>query len=218
MGEGLAADSRRFNGSQPRSGFIRMSMSYRPGPPVLVLPLEAAAALRQQFDCEACGCRYSSVGAAFFCPACGHNSVTSTFAAMVQAVRKSVEHLGRIEEVLCAAESQDAATDAVRQILENGLVKLVAAFQRLAEVLFAKLPNTSAHRPRKNLFQNLPESSAHWRSATGKGYEDVLPVADYRELLVFFQQRHLLAHKEGLVDDDYVRKSGDTTYKAGQKL
>lgn len=33
-----------------------------------------------------------------------------------------------------------------------------------------------------------------------------------------YQQRHLLAHCEGIVDQDYIIKSGDTTYAVGQRL
>ncbi len=33
-----------------------------------------------------------------------------------------------------------------------------------------------------------------------------------------YQQRHLLAHCEGIVDQDYINKSGDTTYAVGQRL
>ena len=47
----------------------------------------AADCLRQHFACESCGCRYSSLGAAFFCPACGHNSAKTTFAKAVHTVR-----------------------------------------------------------------------------------------------------------------------------------
>jgi len=32
------------------------------------------------------------------------------------------------------------------------------------------------------------------------------------------QQRHLLAHRQGLVDEEYVTKSGDTRYRPGQRL
>ena len=38
------------------------------------------------------------------------------------------------------------------------------------------------------------------------------------ELQLFFQQRHLLAHREGIVDQDYITKSGDRSYAIGQKL
>jgi len=33
-----------------------------------------------------------------------------------------------------------------------------------------------------------------------------------------FQQRHLLAHREGVVDQDYIDRSGDTSYRVGQRL
>jgi len=38
------------------------------------------------------------------------------------------------------------------------------------------------------------------------------------QLQLVFQQRHLLAHTQGVVDDDYIRKTGDTRYKSGQRL
>ena len=47
---------------------------------------------------------------------------------------------------------------------------------------------------------------------------------DYNRPAVFVSkfrgalQRHLLAHREGLVDQEYIDKSQDTTYRPGQKL
>jgi hypothetical protein len=38
------------------------------------------------------------------------------------------------------------------------------------------------------------------------------------DLLRLIQQRHLLAHSEGIVDQDYINKSGDKTYAVGQRL
>jgi hypothetical protein len=37
-------------------------------------------------------------------------------------------------------------------------------------------------------------------------------------LNLFFQQRHLLAHREGIVDQEYIDKTHDLTYRPGQKL
>lgn len=37
-------------------------------------------------------------------------------------------------------------------------------------------------------------------------------------LMKLGQRRHLIAHKCGIVDDDYLKKSGDTTQKIGQML
>lgn len=214
----MAADARAFNAGQRRGGLISMSMAVKPSHIPILIPPDAAAAMRQDFLCESCGCRYSSVGAAFFCPSCGHNSAASTFSAAVQTVRATVVNLPSIRLAIEAAADKDAAENTVRQLLENGLVKLVASFQRFAEATFHALPNSSTFQVRKNLFQNLNESTTLWRNATGNGFEGFLTQPEMAELQQFFQQRHLLAHREGIVDQDYITKSGDRSYTVGQKL
>lgn len=214
----LQRDAEQFNRQQPRGGFITMSMSYTPDPTPIVVPPDVAEAMRQEYACELCGCRYSAIGAAFFCPACGHNSARSTFAAAVQTVRAAIATIPAVREAVTAATDPDTAADTVRHIMENGLVKLAASFQRYAEAVFLALPNASLFPVRKNLFQNLAESSQRWRDATGKGYEEILTSGEYNEMNVFFQQRHLLAHREGIVDQQYIDRSGDRSYLPGQRL
>jgi len=217
IGQALSQDANDFNRRQ-RPGFITISMTYEPGTPTLIVPISAAEELRQKFTCEQCGCRYSSLGAAFFCPACGHNSAESTFSQTIEAVQKSLAALPAIREAVQAAADADAARNTAREILENSMGRLVGAFQRLAEVLFDRTPVATTTRHRKNVFQNLTEGSALWRAATGKGYEDLLTPAEIADLVRLFQQRHKLAHSEGIVDQDYIIKSGDTTYTVGQRL
>ena len=195
-----------------------MSMSVEPSRVPILIPPQAAEEMRQDFTCESCGCRYSSIGAAFFCPACGHNSAQTTFLAAVQTVRTTATNLPNIRSAVEELADKDAAENTVRQLLENSLVRLAASFQRFAEAAFHALPNSSTFSIRKNLFQNLNESTAVWRKATGKGYEDHLGPSAMAELHLFFQQRHLLAHREGLVDQGYIDKSGDRSYSIGQKL
>ncbi len=217
IGQALSQDAKDFNRRQ-RPGFINISMSYKPGTPTLIVPISAAEELRQKFTCEQCGCRYSSLGAAFFCPACGHNSAESTFSQTIEAVQKSLAALPAIREAVQAVADADAAKNTAREILENSMGRMVGAFQRIAEALFDRTPAATTTRRRKNVFQNLTEGSALWRAATGKGYEDLLTPAEMADLLRLFQQRHLLAHCEGIVDQDYIIKSGDTTYAVGQRL
>jgi len=217
IGPALSQDASDFNRRQ-RPGFINISMSYKPGTPTLIVPISAAEELRQRFICEQCGCRYSSLGAAFFCPACGHNSAESTFSQTIEAVQKSLAVLPAIQEAVLAAADADAARNTVREILENSMGRLVGAFQRLAEALFDRTPAATTTRRRKNVFQNLTEGSALWLAATGKGYEDLLTPVEMADLVRLFQQRHKLAHTEGIVDQDYITKSGDTTYAVGQRL
>jgi hypothetical protein len=217
IGQALSQDATDFNRRQ-RPGFITISMSYKPSAPSLIVPISAAEELRQKFTCEQCGCRYSSLGAAFFCPACGHNAAESTFAQTIETVRKSLAALPAIREAVQAAADADAAKNTAREILESSIVRMVGAFQRIAEAFFDRAPVATTTRRRKNVFQNLPEGSALWRKATGKGYEDLLTPSEMDDLVRLFQQRHLLAHCEGIVDQDYIIKSGETTYAVGQRL
>ncbi len=94
----LSIDAHRFNSSQ-KPGFIQLSLSVTPSAPPIILPIEAANAMRQKFTCEACGCRYASIGAAFFCVACGHNSVLSTFDQAMATVRNTIAGLAGIREM-----------------------------------------------------------------------------------------------------------------------
>ena len=46
----------------------------------------------------------------------------------------------------------------------------------------------------------------------------MLDPPDLDALKVFFQQRHLLANREGIVDQEYIDRTQDTSYRVGQKL
>ncbi len=137
LGRALGNDSRRFNARQPRGGLIKMSMSYRPGRTSVAVPATATDVMTQEFDCPECHCRYSSVGAAFFCPSCGHNSVLETFKNSVETVRKTMDALPGIREAIAEETGENVAEDSIRHITENGLVKLVSSLQRYAEALFS---------------------------------------------------------------------------------
>lgn len=201
-----------------RGGLISLSLTYKPAPPIVALPPNVAESLRQKFTCEACGCRYAAVGAAFFCPACGHNSAISTFHDTVSTVRSAIASLPQLRDTLAATSDTDTAERTVLWMVENCLTQGVAAFQRLAEALFEALPGALEVKLRKNVFQNLEEGSQLWLTHTGHRYEDILTGDEKAELARLFQQRHLLTHSGGLVDKEYRQKSGDTTYCVGQRL
>lgn len=49
-------------------------------------------------------------------------------------------------------------------------------------------------------------------------FEESLSTFSPRLVKVLYQKRHILAHNEGIVDQSYLTKSGDTSYKAGQRI
>jgi hypothetical protein len=94
----------------------------------------------------------------------------------------------------------------------------VSSFQRYSESCFFKLANSNTFKVRQNLFQNLSESDDLWRQATGTGYTDILNATDYQRLAIYFQQRHVLAHQDGIVDQKYIDRSQDRRLDVGQRL
>ena len=218
IGRAMQSDASRFNRSQKQNGFIKLSMSCKPGVVPVPVPAKAADVMTQEFTCEKCQCRYTSIGAAFFCPACGHNSVLNTFANALSTVRKTIGAIPDIRQALVQATDENAAEDSVRHICENGLVKILSSFQRYAETCFLLLANASTFKVRRNLFQNLTESDDLWRQATGTGYTDILNAEDYARLALYFQQRHVLSHLDGIIDQQYVDRSQDKRLDVGQRL
>jgi len=212
----LEADARRFNASQSPQGFFSLSLSYRPGARPVLVPPAAAEVMRQNHECDSCHCHYASIGAAFFCPCCGTNSAEKTFRAYLDAAEKTIRSIPLIRESLTLNAEKDAAQDTCRLVLENTQLSLIGALQHYVESLYSRLP--SPPPARRNVFLNLKESSLLWKTAIGRDYKDLIGPSDYAELNRFFQQRHLIAHKNGFVDEDYIRKSGDTTYAVSQRL
>jgi uncharacterized Zn finger protein (UPF0148 family) len=215
IGAALKRDAEAFNRSQSRTGFISVSMSYKPGRTVVAIPCDVSEIMRQRYTCEQCGCRYSSIGSAFFCPACGRGSAESAFDESVQTVRNTAASIPIIRQ---AIPDRDDAENAVRMVLEQSFDKLVSAYQCFTEAAFRRLPNADQFRIPKNLFQRIDQSSEFWLKATGKGYEDLISGNELSDLKRFFQQRHLLAHRDGIVDQEYIDKSADTSYSVGQRI
>lgn len=210
----MVADAANFNRRQPKGGFITMSLKVKGGPvQTAILPAAAADAMRLQIECEACHTQYAVIGSAYFCPACGHNSVTKTFGDSLKKIRVKSDSLPTIRQALTEASGKDEAEVTCRSLLETCISDGVVAFQLLSEGLYADYGDAPF-----NAFQRLDQGSKLWQTAVGKGYEDWLTADELQGLKVLYQKRHLLAHNDGLVDSQYITKSGDTTYREGQRI
>lgn len=210
--------ARDFNRRQSRSSFIKISLNVKPSALPILVPPDALEVMQQQFVCESCNCRYASIGTAFFCPACGHNSAIRSFETTVATVRATLAALPTIKQTLTIHQNKDSAENTARQIIEDSFCRLVSAFQKYAEASFAQHPNAHLLTIKKNVFQRLDDSSALWQQATGKSYVDMIGQANLTILKSLFQKRHLLAHVDGIIDQEYITKSGDASLKVGQRL
>lgn len=210
----MKRDADSWNRRQPRDAFLKITMKVDSRPGHVFLPPMAAEPMRLKITCPACACRYAVIGAAFFCPACGHNAADLMFTQSIGAIRNALDAIPGVRDAIA---DRDVAETTVRLIIESSLQNAITAFQRYAEALYAtRFPALPA--PRRNAFQNLAEGSVLWVAASGKQYGDFVTAAELTTLGRYFQQRHLLAHRQGLVDADYIARSGDTSYREGQRL
>ena len=155
--------------------------------------------LETAITCDSCTLRYAIYGVFGWCPDCGvHNSL--------QILVKNLE-LARKELALAATAETDLATHLVGDALGNA----VSAFDGFGRELCQR--KSSEIR-----FQNLAAARRKVHDAFGFDFADALRPDEWDAACRAFQKRHLLAHKMGVIDDDYIRKANDTGAILGRRI
>lgn len=214
INKALRSGARKFNRRQPKNGFVSMSMkvsggSYR----THTIPAEAAELMQLEIQCEECSSRFAVVGSAYFCPGCGHNSVKRTFSDSLRKIQAKKDNVDLVRRTLSESVGADEAELTCRSMLETCILDGVVAFQKYCEGLYSQFGDAPF-----NAFQRLDQASFLWAKAIQKSFGDWLADEDLEKLSILYQKRHLLAHNEGIVDERYIEKSVDSTYKAGQRI
>ena len=192
-------------------------ITYKPGERVTFInnPLGQSKEWEQDIQCPNCQTRYSVIGSAYFCPCCGFNVIENIYDESLDTVIKMIETLPEMEELFEKAYGKDKACSMCRSMLEGSLGDVISAFQKYAERKYHSLCGKNA---RVNDFQIIDKGSRIFEDASGKGYSTWLTNSELQEMNIRFQQRHLYEHNGGIVDEQYIQKSGDVSYKVGQRL
>ena len=90
LGQAMRRDAERWNRSQPHEGFISITMKVEGRQRLVSLPPAAAEPMRLKIECSQCGCRYAVIGAAYFCPGCGHNDAEVHFSLTISGIRDAI--------------------------------------------------------------------------------------------------------------------------------
>ncbi len=117
---------------------------------------------------------------------------------------------------------------AMRRELELLLGHLVGTFDGLMRGMLS-IANANArvlepNHPLRSTIDALP-SSMSFQNLTGArdklvptGWDMGKEIPDWNVLTMLFQKRHAIAHQLGVVDQEYLRKSGDRTAVLGKRL
>ena len=99
-------------------------------------------------------------------------------------------------------------------MIERSLGENVSLFQKYAKHFF----EIKSIKVRSNDFQIIDKSDKLFQDNFNITYNMILTNDEIDLMKLYFQQRHVLEHNDGIVDQEYLDKTNDTTYKLSQRL
>jgi hypothetical protein len=154
--------------------------------------------LETPLTCDQCGLRYAIYGVFAWCPDCGvHNSL--------QILAKNLETATK--RLALAQSEKDLAEDLVADALSG----IVSGFDGFGRELCTDGDNRAS-------FQNLEGGRKRVQQKFGFDMSDAVTEEEWRSACRSFQKRHLIAHRTGVVDEEYVQKACDPSAVIGRKV
>jgi len=163
--------------------------------------------LETEVVCDGCTHRYMIYGVFGFCPGCGaHNSL--------QILKNNFD---LVEKTLTVAEPLGGVM--AQHWIYNGLEDCVSAFDGFGRETCHVFSSKAADPAKAGSisFQNIARSRDRVREVFEVDFVASLNESDWTRVCRCFQKRHLLAHKMGVVDDEYIQATGDQTAVIGRK-
>lgn len=164
--------------------------------------------LETEVVCDRCTLRYTIYGVFGFCPDCAvHNSL--------QVLHKNLE---LVRKILVAAKTQEEQV--AQRLIENALEDCVSAFDGFGREtcrVFAE-KTIRSEKAAGIRFQNIAGARARVKEQFGVDFAATTVHEDWQCILRAFQKRHLLAHKMGVVDAEYLSATDDSVAVLGRKI
>lgn len=187
---------------------IGISLKVEPHRPVLIRHYQEES-LETAVACENCGLEYSVFGVFAFCPDCGSHNSTAILKANMVLVAK---------QVALAKTLDDNAL--VAHLIEDALENCVSSFDGFGREL-ARLHSGQSSDPEKAKcmsFQNLERAARSVSTLFGVDLKSGLRSADWQTTHIAFMRRHLIAHKSGVIDQQYLKATGESASLLGRRV
>jgi hypothetical protein len=193
---------------KPKGAFgIGLSLKVKPGSPTPISHYREKK-LETEIICGNCTLRYMVYGVFAFCPDCGmHNSL--------QILSKNLELAVKMLDMAASVEAELAV-----RLIENALEDCVSAFDGFGREtchIYAR-KSTDPAKAEKLSFQNLEGARQSLRGLFNIDVVAGLGDGEWKIAVRSFQKRHLLSHKLGVVDDEYISKTADNQAIVGRKV
>lgn len=191
---------------QGRSG-IGMRFHVEKGAPI-PLHVYSEKDLETYVTCANCSLKYAIYGVFAYCPDCGEPNTLQIFHENIKVIHRVIEWAKSTDPIL------------TQNLIENSFEDCVSTFDGFGRELChlhrtkSKIPD----RVHKINFQNLESAKKNFKMHFNLDLDQGLSREEWLIANMCFLKRHLLAHKLGIVDEDYIRRSGDTNATIGKKV
>jgi len=193
---------------KPKGAFgIGFSLKVKPGRPIPIHYYREKQ-LETEVVCSNCALRYSVYGVFAFCPDCGQHNSLQILGKNLEVVRKMLDLGAGVDKELA------------ERLIVNALEDCVSAFDGFGRELCRVYKENAADPAKadKTSFQNLEGAKSNLLEAFGIDLSAHVTADEWQAAVCGFQKRHLVAHKMGVVDQDYITKTGDITAVVGRKI
>jgi hypothetical protein len=164
--------------------------------------------LETRVICDNCTLQYAVYGVFAFCPDCGRRNY-------LDILKKNLQIIGAMIEW---AETLDG--ELREKVIENALEDCVSSFDGFGREICRVFAEKSLDpdKARRISFQNLDRAKEAMKSLFGIDISQCVSAEDWVSAKRSFQKRHLIAHKMGVIDAEYVEKTKDSGAIVGRKI
>lgn len=164
--------------------------------------------LETEIVCTNCTLRYSVYGVFAFCPDCAQHNSLDIFNGNMDLVRKMLD--------LARNQNQRELSE---KLIKNALGECVSVFDDFGREIcrvYGAYARGSIDADRVS-FQNVIRSRKQIITAFGIDIAESLNEYRWNQVVNLFQKRHVVVHRMGVVDQQYVNLAGDDV-KVGRKI
>jgi hypothetical protein len=210
IGDAIHSDLKQLEFNRPARGpfGIGMSVKVTRGSRVPIRYYREEA-LETRVICGDCTLEYAIYGVFAFCPDCGTHNSRQILEKNLNLVAKQVVLSGQVED-----------TDLRRHLLEDALEDCVSSLDGFGRETCRVRANRSAapERCANVSFQNLPQAMKRVVELFRVDLQSAIAPEKWDVAHRGFMKRHVVAHRAGVVDQQYIDETRDASAVVGHRV
>jgi uncharacterized Zn finger protein (UPF0148 family) len=220
MLDGVFGSGRRRSPRRHSSGLgLSVEMTYTPGttPPIRALPEVIEQRVRRTIACPNCSSHYAVYGGSAFCPVCGPRAAADNVLDAIAAARTSLQ----IEDTLPAEQREEMrAAGVFERFAVDAIKSTVSLFEVFARDQFRErvADADAVTKGKGNIFQRLDDTADLFAAHAGLDLVALAGEQRRADLKVAFARRHVLVHRDGIVDERFLAQVPSGGLRVGQRL